>query len=71
MTATFHFMSGGRFILGISAGGPEAEHLAYGYGFGCGSARVIALDEALHVINAMWTVIQPDHIIIWNCRYLH
>ena len=55
MAATLQFMSGGRFILGIGAGGQEAEHLAYGYGFGSGSARVAALDEALHIIKAMWT----------------
>ena len=55
MAATLQFMSGGRFLLGIGAGGQEAEHLAYGYGFGRGSARVAALDEALHIIKAMWT----------------
>lgn len=55
MGATLQFMSGGRFILGIGAGGQEAEHLAYGYGFGRASARVAALDEALHIIKAMWT----------------
>ncbi len=55
MAATLQFMSGGRFLLGIGAGGQEAEHLAYGYSFGSGSARVAALDEALHIIKAMWT----------------
>ncbi len=33
MGATLHYMSGGRFILGIGAGGQELEHLAYGYSF--------------------------------------
>ena len=54
MGATLQFMSGGRFILGIGAGGQEAEHVAYGYAFPPGRARVAALDEALHIIKALW-----------------
>jgi alkanesulfonate monooxygenase SsuD/methylene tetrahydromethanopterin reductase-like flavin-dependent oxidoreductase (luciferase family) len=55
MGATLHFMSGGRFILGIGAGGDAAEHLAYGYDFPPGKTRVAQLDEALQIIKAMWT----------------
>jgi alkanesulfonate monooxygenase SsuD/methylene tetrahydromethanopterin reductase-like flavin-dependent oxidoreductase (luciferase family) len=55
MGATLHFMSGGRFILGIGAGGQEGEYLAFGYDFPPGNARVAELDEALHIITAMWT----------------
>jgi alkanesulfonate monooxygenase SsuD/methylene tetrahydromethanopterin reductase-like flavin-dependent oxidoreductase (luciferase family) len=55
MGATLHYMSGGRFVLGIGAGGQEAEYLAYGYGFPRGSTRVAQLDEALQIIKAMWT----------------
>ena len=55
MGATLQFLSGGRFILGIGAGGQEAEHLAYGYAFPPGRERVAALDEALHIIKALWT----------------
>lgn len=55
MGATLHFMSGGRFILGIGAGWQEAEYQAYGYSFPSGGARVAELDEALHIIKAMWT----------------
>lgn len=55
MGATLHYMSGGRFILGIGAGGQEPEHLAYGYSFPRGRDRVAALDEALHIIKGMWT----------------
>jgi alkanesulfonate monooxygenase SsuD/methylene tetrahydromethanopterin reductase-like flavin-dependent oxidoreductase (luciferase family) len=55
MGATLHSMSGGRFVLGIGAGWAEAEYLAYGYRFPPGSTRVAELDEALHVIKAMWT----------------
>ena len=55
MGATLHYMSGGRFILGIGAGGQEPEHRAYGYSFPRGRDRVAALDEALHIIKGMWT----------------
>jgi alkanesulfonate monooxygenase SsuD/methylene tetrahydromethanopterin reductase-like flavin-dependent oxidoreductase (luciferase family) len=55
MGATLHFMSGGRFVLGIGAGGQAAEYLAYGYEFPSGSTRVEELDETLQIIKAMWT----------------
>ncbi len=55
MGATLHSMSGGRFVLGIGAGGAEADYLAYGHRFPPGSTRVAELDEALHLIKAMWT----------------
>lgn len=55
MAATLQFMSGGRFVLGIGAGGQGAEHLAYGYDFAAGRTRVAQLDEALHIIKALWT----------------
>jgi alkanesulfonate monooxygenase SsuD/methylene tetrahydromethanopterin reductase-like flavin-dependent oxidoreductase (luciferase family) len=55
MGATLHYMSGGRLILGIGAGGDESEHLAYGYSFPRGRERVAALDEALQIIKGMWT----------------
>jgi alkanesulfonate monooxygenase SsuD/methylene tetrahydromethanopterin reductase-like flavin-dependent oxidoreductase (luciferase family) len=54
MGATLQFMSGGRFILGIGAGGQEAEHLAYGYDFPPARERVAALDETLQLIKALW-----------------
>jgi alkanesulfonate monooxygenase SsuD/methylene tetrahydromethanopterin reductase-like flavin-dependent oxidoreductase (luciferase family) len=55
MGATLHFMSGGHFVLGIGAGGQEAEYLAYGYDFPPGRTRVAELDEALQIIKALWT----------------
>src|SRR5512143_2847142 len=55
MGATLQFLSGGRFILGIGAGGQAAEHRAYGYAFPTGRERVAALDEALQIIQALWT----------------
>jgi alkanesulfonate monooxygenase SsuD/methylene tetrahydromethanopterin reductase-like flavin-dependent oxidoreductase (luciferase family) len=55
MAASFQFLSGGRFVLGIGAGGDEAEHHAYGYAFPPAPQRVAALDEALQIVKALWT----------------
>jgi alkanesulfonate monooxygenase SsuD/methylene tetrahydromethanopterin reductase-like flavin-dependent oxidoreductase (luciferase family) len=55
MAATLQFLSGGRYILGIGAGWHESEYLAYGYDFPPASRRVEELDEALHIIKALWT----------------
>ena len=55
MGATLHYMSGGRFVLGLGAGGQEDEYLAYGYDFPRAGIRVAELDEALQIIRAMWT----------------
>lgn len=55
MGATLQFITGGRFALGIGAGGQASEHRAYGYPFPPGAVRVAQLDEALQIIRAMWT----------------
>jgi alkanesulfonate monooxygenase SsuD/methylene tetrahydromethanopterin reductase-like flavin-dependent oxidoreductase (luciferase family) len=55
MAATLQFLSGGRFVLGLGAGGNAAEHRAYGYAFPPGRVRVEQLEEALQLIKAMWT----------------
>jgi alkanesulfonate monooxygenase SsuD/methylene tetrahydromethanopterin reductase-like flavin-dependent oxidoreductase (luciferase family) len=55
MGATLQFMSGGRFILGIGAGWHAEEYRAYGYDFPPGRVRVEQLEEALQIIQAMWT----------------
>ncbi len=55
MGATLQFLSGGRFLLGIGAGGDESEHEAYGYDFAPARVRVEQLEEALQIIKAMWT----------------
>ena len=66
MGATLQFLSGGRFILGIGAGGQMAEHRAYGYAFPPGRERVTALDEALHIIKALWT---QERATFAGCHY--
>jgi alkanesulfonate monooxygenase SsuD/methylene tetrahydromethanopterin reductase-like flavin-dependent oxidoreductase (luciferase family) len=55
MGATLHFLSGGRFILGIGAGWDQAEYRAYGYDFPAAHTRVEQLEEALQIIKALWT----------------
>jgi alkanesulfonate monooxygenase SsuD/methylene tetrahydromethanopterin reductase-like flavin-dependent oxidoreductase (luciferase family) len=55
MGATLQFLTGGRFILGIGAGWHEEEHRAYGYAFPPGQVRVAQLEEALTIIQSLWT----------------
>nr|MBA2363982.1 LLM class flavin-dependent oxidoreductase [Chloroflexia bacterium] len=55
MAATLQLLSGGRYVLGIGAGWDEAEYRAYGYDFPPAGVRVDQLEEALHIITAMWT----------------
>ena len=55
MGATLHFLSGGRFILGIGAGWDQVEYRAYGYDFPPARTRVEQLEEALQIIKALWT----------------
>jgi len=64
MGATLHFLSGGRFILGIGAGssGGADEYRAYGYDFPQGHVRVEQLEETLEIIKAMWTQEQATFV---------
>lgn len=62
MGATLQFLSGGRFILGMGAGWHEEEYLAYGYPFPGAGVRVEQLDEALHIIKALWTQEQATFV---------
>jgi alkanesulfonate monooxygenase SsuD/methylene tetrahydromethanopterin reductase-like flavin-dependent oxidoreductase (luciferase family) len=55
MSATLQFLSGGRFLFGIGAGGNAEEYRAYGYDFPSAAIRVQQLEEALQIIKAMWT----------------
>jgi alkanesulfonate monooxygenase SsuD/methylene tetrahydromethanopterin reductase-like flavin-dependent oxidoreductase (luciferase family) len=54
MAATLDQLSGGRLLLGIGAGGYEAEYKSYGFDWLEGRARADRLAEYLEVINAMW-----------------
>jgi alkanesulfonate monooxygenase SsuD/methylene tetrahydromethanopterin reductase-like flavin-dependent oxidoreductase (luciferase family) len=55
MGSTLQLLSGGRFLLGIGAGGHEGEYRAYGYDFPPSQVRVDQLDETLQIIKALWT----------------
>jgi alkanesulfonate monooxygenase SsuD/methylene tetrahydromethanopterin reductase-like flavin-dependent oxidoreductase (luciferase family) len=55
MGATLQFLTGGRFVLGIGTGWNVEEYTAYGYDFPPGGVRVEQLEEALRIINALWT----------------
>lgn len=55
ISASFDHLSGGRLEFGLGAGWKEIEYNAYGIPFPSPGERVSKLDEALHVIKAMWT----------------
>ncbi len=54
MGATLHYLSGGRFVLGIGAGWNREEYRAYGYDFPPAGVRVDQLDEAIQIVKALW-----------------
>ncbi len=55
MGTAFQFLSSGRFLLGIGAGGVAEEHQAFGYDFASNRQRVAQLEEALQIIRRLWT----------------
>ena len=55
MASTLQLASGGRLVLGIGIGGAPAEHEAYGIDFPAAPERVARLEEAVAVIQALWT----------------
>jgi len=55
MGAALQFLSGGRFLLGIGTGWLEAEYRANGYDFPPAAVRVEQLEEAVQIIQALWS----------------
>ncbi|MBA3823929.1 MAG: LLM class flavin-dependent oxidoreductase [Ktedonobacterales bacterium] len=55
MAASLHYLSGGRFIMGIGAGWKEDEYRAYGYDFPGAGTRIGQLSDAIEIMRAMWT----------------
>lgn len=54
MAANLHYITGGRFILGIGAGWKEDEYRAYGYPYPAAKVRVAQMNEAIEIIRALW-----------------
>ncbi len=54
MAAQVDALSGGRFVMGLGAGWNEAEHRAYGIPFPPVGERMDRLEEAIHVVRALW-----------------
>ena len=57
--ATLDHVSGGRAVLGIGAGWYEAEYEAYGYEFPAPQKRISQLEDAIRLIEALWTRSSP------------
>lgn len=55
MAAQIDLLSGGRFVMGLGAGWNEPEHRAYGLPFPPTKERFDRLDEAIQVIQKLWT----------------
>lgn len=55
IAATLHELSGGRFELGIGAGGYAAEQQPFGIVEPPDAERVARVSEALQIIKPMWT----------------
>src|SRR5581483_4403379 len=66
MAATFQYMSGGRFILGLGTGWHQEECDSYNFKFPPPGARIEELDETLQIIKALW---RKDHVTIEGKHY--
>lgn len=55
LAVNMHLLTDGRFILGIGAGNNAAEHHAFGFRFPGARERLDQTEEAIRVIQALWT----------------
>lgn len=58
MAESLDRLSDGRLVLGLGAGGADAEFTAFGLHPGPARAKVAALDEAITAVRALWD--RPD-----------
>jgi F420-dependent oxidoreductase-like protein len=61
MAAQVDIISGGRLICGLGAAWQQNEHEAYGMPFYTVAERLARLDEACHVLKALWTQPKSDY----------
>jgi F420-dependent oxidoreductase-like protein len=61
MAAQVDVISGGRLICGMGAAWQQNEHEAYGMPFYTVGERLARLDEACHVLKALWTQPKTDY----------
>jgi len=61
MATNVDIISRGRLICGVGAGWQENEHRAYGMDFYTTRERLARLDEACHVMKALWTGTKADY----------
>ena len=54
MAESLDRLTGGRLVLGLGAGGADAEFTAFGLDPGAAGAKVAALDEAITATRALW-----------------
>ena len=55
MAETLHRLSGGRLVLGLGAGGSNAEFAAFGLPVRGARAKIDAFEEGLEIIRRLWT----------------
>jgi alkanesulfonate monooxygenase SsuD/methylene tetrahydromethanopterin reductase-like flavin-dependent oxidoreductase (luciferase family) len=53
-------MSKGRLVLGVGAGGNEAEHRKFGIEFPPAASRIDALENGIRVIRTTWATSRPS-----------
>jgi len=55
MAATIHYLTGGRFVMGLGAGWKEDEYRAYGWDYPAPRTRIEQLEDTLAIVKAMWS----------------
>ncbi|HEX5615625.1 MAG TPA: LLM class flavin-dependent oxidoreductase [Acidimicrobiia bacterium] len=65
MAETLQRLSGGRFVLGLGAGGADSEFAAFGLDVRTPGQKIDALADALAVIRALWSDESATHEGEW------